>query len=185
VLKLLNNNRIFKNKPNTSVFAVILYLIGLAGLIAADQITKLWAFNYLQKIGSMPVVSDYLEFSYAQNSGAAFSILQGRKIFLIAVPLIFSAVCIGLIISRRLKSPLANISLVLITAGGVGNLIDRILRGYVVDFIYLAKINFAIFNVADSCVTVGVVLLVLYLLINDGTFGRRKNRSEIFKNRRY
>ena len=167
------------------MIAVILYFICMAVLIAADQLTKLWVVKNLIKLGSMSVVGDFLKFSYVTNTGAAFSRLQGKMALLIAVSLILSAVCIGVIISRKLDSVLGDISLVLISAGGIGNLIDRVARGYVVDFIDLNTIHFAIFNVADSCVTVGVVLFVIFVLMREASVGRRKPKSDIFTRRRF
>jgi signal peptidase II len=164
--------------------AVVLYMLGIAVLITADQLTKLWVLDSLKKIGSMNVIGNFLTFTYESNTGAAFSILQGQRILLIALPLVLSAVCLYIIVSRRLQSVLGDMAMMLIAAGGIGNLIDRIFRGYVVDFIYLAKINFAVFNVADSCVTVGAVLLVLFVLMHEGIFGRSKSQSEIFSKRR-
>lgn len=166
------------------MLGIMLYFLGIAGLVIVDQLTKLWAVSYLQKVGTMPVIGDFVNFTFASNNGAAFSILQGQKLLLIAVPLIFSAACVTLIAIRRMNSKIGDISLMLIAAGGIGNLIDRVFRGYVVDFIYFAKIHFAIFNVADSCVCVGVILLVIFLLISEGTFGRSNKRSEIFTKRR-
>lgn len=166
------------------MLGIVLYFLGIAGLVAADQLTKLWAVNYLQKVGTMPLLGDFVNFTFASNKGAAFSILQGQKVLLIAVPLIFSAACLVLIAMRKMHSLVGNLALMLIAAGGIGNLIDRAFRGYVVDFIYVEKIHFPIFNVADSCVCVGVVLLVIYLLLSDGTIGRNNRRSEIFTKRR-
>lgn len=168
------------------MLALIIYFIGAAVLVVADQFTKLWAINHLQKIGTMPIVGDYLRFTYAGNTGAAFSILEGQHLLLIAVPLVMSLICIYFLVTRKLHSVIGDISLMLIIAGGIGNLIDRIFRGFVVDFIDLAKIHFAIFNVADSCVTVGAVLLVIYVLVHEGVFGRGSRHSELFtKRRRY
>lgn len=166
------------------MLAVVLYILGIAVLVAADQLAKLWVLNYLQKVGTIHVIGNYLTFTYESNTGAAFSILQGQRLLLIALPLILSAVCLYLILSRRLHSVLGDMAMMLIVAGGIGNLTDRIFRGYVVDFIYLAKINFAVFNVADSCVTVGAVLLILFVLMQEGIFGRSKSQSEIFRKRR-
>lgn len=166
------------------MLGILLYFLGMAGLVAGDQLTKLWAVNCLQKVGTKPLLGDFVNFTFVTNNGAAFNILQGQKVLLIAVPLIFSAVCIALIAMRKMHSVIGNISLMLIAAGGIGNLIDRIFRGYVVDFIYVEKIHFAIFNVADSCVCVGVALLVIYLILSDGTIGRNNRRSEIFTKRR-
>lgn len=157
----------------------MLYFIAVAALVALDQLTKFWVVSRLAKVGSMPVIGDYVRFTYAENRGAAFSILQDKKIFLIAVPAVLSLACIAVIISRRIKSKLGNISLALVAAGGIGNLIDRCVRGYVVDFIDFNVIHFAIFNVADSCVTIGVVLFIIFALKGESNH-RRRSKSDIF-----
>lgn len=184
MLTLFNNNRYYRRR-NRNVIAIILYLLGIMVLTAVDQFTKLWVVSRLAGIGSMPVIGNFIKFSYAENTGAAFSTLQGQRVLLIAVPALLSAVCIGVIISRYLDSVLGNVSLMLIAAGGIGNLIDRITRGYVVDFIDFNAIHFAIFNVADSCVTIGVVLLLIFVLIRESNLGRRKSKSDIFTRRRF
>jgi len=81
-----------------------------------------------------------------------------------------------ILFSQRIKSTLASISLLLISAGGIGNLIDRIFRVYVVDFINPKFINFAIFNIADSFVVVGAILLCIYLFIREGKLHRSTNK---------
>jgi signal peptidase II len=180
----LNRRRRYPQVGNNDKNPVILYIFGIAALVVADQLTKLWVLDYLKKIGSMNVFGDFLKFTYETNIGAAFSTFQGQRVIIIAVPLIMIAVCLFFLISRRLNSVLGDVSLMFIIAGGVGNLIDRVMRGYVVDFIYFAKINFAVFNVADSCVTIGAVLLIIFVLMHEGNFGGRKSRIEIFKKRR-
>jgi signal peptidase II len=149
------------------------YFSGFVLLTAADQTAKLLAVKYLPQAGSLPVIGDFLHLSYIENKGAAFSILQNQRIFFIVIAFILLAVCFYLLLTNRLKTPLGNISLMLIAAGGLGNLIDRLFKGYVVDFIYFKSINFAIFNLADSFVVVGAALMCVYVFTRHGPAGAK------------
>lgn len=163
-----------KLQRGIAMLSIIRYLIAIAALIAVDQGVKIWVLNALQPIGSMPVLGNILEFSYVENRGAAFGILQNARWFFITVTILLVIVCIFFLFFRKMKSRLANAALILIIAGGIGNLIDRIFRGFVVDFIYFKAINFAVFNIADSCVVIGAVLLCIYVMLPDlKKLGRR------------
>lgn len=133
-------------------------------IIVLDQNIKHWAVTALQPVRSIPVIDGVLHWTYAENTGAAFSMLSGQRLFLILIPLLVCAVLLYLLISKRISHPLGHWALVFLLGGAVGNLIDRVLRGFVVDFIDVRLINFAIFNVADIFVTVGAGMLILYLL---------------------
>lgn len=164
----------------------MLYLLGIVLLAAFDQVTKMLVELNIIPGCAMPVIGNFLMLYYTQNRGAAFGILEGVTPLIIAIPAILSAACVVLIILRVLHSKLGNLSLMLIAAGGLGNLIDRVLRGYVVDFIDFDTLRFAIFNFADSCVTIGVLLLIIYVIryeTNSG--GRRKSNGAIFNKRRF
>lgn len=171
------------SRVRRAVTTVIL-IAGICLLVCADQLTKLWAMHFLKNAGEKPILGNFLVFTYVENTGAAFSLLQNQRVFLVAVPAVFATVCFILLVTRRFPSLIMNISLALITAGGVGNLIDRVMRGYVVDFIYAKKINFAIFNFADSCVSVGVVVMLLAVLFNQNLLKGSGQRSDIFAKRR-
>ena len=134
-------------------------------IVLLDQAVKYWAVSFLQPVHSIPVISGVLHWTYAANTGAAFSMLSGQRIFLILIPLLVCAVLLYLLLSKRVSHPLGKWALVFLLGGAVGNLIDRIWHGYVVDFIDVRVINFAIFNVADIFVTVGAAMLILYLLL--------------------
>lgn len=148
-------------------------------MIAVDRITKAWAVGaFADRVQSIPVIRGILSFYYVENDGAGFSILSGRTIFLIVFSSLAMLFVLYLIVSRKLKSPVADWGLCLILAGGIGNLIDRITRGgRVVDFIKTDFIDFPIFNVADICVTVGAGLIILYFII-DAVKDARKKRTE-------
>lgn len=144
---------------------VLLIFFGIAIFcIALDQWTKYLAAAFLRPIGYMELWPGVFRLYYTENTGAAFSMLQGQRWLLLALT---GAALIVLVVYRVRKKrvhPLLNISLAMLLGGGVGNLIDRALRGVVIDFFDFTLINFAIFNVADIFVSVGAVLLAIYVL---------------------
>lgn len=183
-----------KNKKN-NVIAVSLYILGIVLFVVFDQLTKQWAVNSLQKVGTIPVIGNGVRFTYTENIGAAFSVLQGQRILLLIVPGLLSLFVLCVIVSRKLDSVLGDISLMLIVAGGIGNIIDRARLGYVIDFIDFHVINFAIFNVADSCVTIGAALFIIFIICKEAagskksggrshSNGRSHSKGAIFTRRR-
>ena len=143
---------------------VILQFVVVLLLVLLDQLTKLWTVDALDLYQSIPIIKDVFHITYAKNTGAAFSMLQGQTIFLIIVPIIASLVMIHVLMSKRIKSKIGSWSLVLILAGAIGNLIDRLLAGAVVDMFDFTLIDFPVFNVADICVTIGAVLFFIYAI---------------------
>lgn len=135
-------------------------------LVIADQLTKHLAVVRLKNQAAYNLINGILEFNYLENRGAAFGVLQNQKYFFVFVALIF----IGVIVFVLIKVPTQkkyyslNILLMMIAAGAVGNMIDRVRYDYVVDFIYLVCIQFPIFNVADIYVTTATVILVFQIL---------------------
>ena len=135
-------------------------------LVITDQLTKHLAVVQLKNQAAYNLINGILEFNYLENRGAAFGVLQNQKYFFVFVALIF----IGVIVFVLIKVPTQkkyyslNILLVMIAAGAVGNMIDRVRYDYVVDFIYLVCIQFPIFNVADIYVTTATVILVFQIL---------------------
>ena len=143
---------------------VIIALVAAAVLVGIDQALKLWAVQSLAPVGTIPLVQDALHLTYVENYGAAFSIMQNRKWFLIGVTSIIILAALFALLSGKLKSRFLISTASLILAGGVGNLIDRISRGFVVDYIDFRLINFPVFNFADCCVVIGTILLAVYIV---------------------
>ena len=146
---------------------VVFNLLAAAALIGIDQAIKLWATNVLQPIGAMPLIPHVVEMRFVLNPGMAFSLLSGKQLFLIiatSIALIF--VAYGLFFRSRGKL-LQQIAFILVLAGGIGNLIDRVLNGEVVDYINPLFIDFAVFNFAAILVCVGVALWVLVILLEE------------------
>ena len=138
----------------------------IAGVIGLDQLTKWLAVVNLQGEPSFPLWQDVLHFTYAENTGMAFGMMKDHR----WVFMVFSTVAIiGLAVYLfrfRPESRWMQISIAFIIGGGIGNMIDRIFLGYVVDFIDFTLINFAVFNVADSFVCIGAGMMIVYLVID-------------------
>ena len=135
----------------------ILSILAAAGLTLVDQLIKLWATVELLPVGSKPFIPHVLEFYYLLNDGMSFSMLSGKRTLLVIVT--------GMLLLRKMPR-LERAAWILVVGGGVGNLIDRIRTGVVVDYLNCLFINFPVFNFADVCICVGVGLLVLSLLLD-------------------
>ena len=136
----------------------------MALLLAADFAAKQWVEHTLELGESIPVLGKYLQITLVHNRGAAFNSFEGMKVFLILFPLaIVAGILIYLFRTKDSGDKLTRLSLVLIATGGLGNLIDRIRLGYVVDMIDIRILP--VFNVADMCVVCGCLLLLLSVLL--------------------
>ena len=143
-----------------------LALLLSAVLVLVDQLTKIAVQHWLKPIGDFPLIEDVLHMTYLENRGMAFGMMQGQQWLLIWVTAIVLLVLIAAVMMGKIKKPATLFTVAVIIGGGAGNLIDRIYRGYVIDFIYVKIINFAIFNFADICITCGTVVL-LYILLRE------------------
>ena len=136
-------------------------------LIVLDQLIKIIVDANMMVSQSIPVIQDVLHFTYVQNEGAAFGIFQGQRWILVGVTSVVILGGIYLLAAKKLKSNFLIWSVALVIAGGVGNLIDRIFRHFVIDYIEVRLINFAVFNFADCCVVIGTIMIVCYLLFSE------------------
>lgn len=139
--------------------SVMIFLI-----IAFDQITKYFASLNLKNADAVGFIPGLVQFRYAENTGMAFSMLSGARWVFILVTVIACVLVLYYLFSDRCKSLWLYWSLGVIVSGGIGNLIDRIKFGYVVDFIEPTFVDFAVFNIADCAVTCGAVSLIAYLV---------------------
>lgn len=145
-----------------NLFIIIIVFI----LIAIDQITKYIAVNNLKPLGSISIIDKILSFTFVENRGAAFGIFQGKTL-LLSIITICILIAIIYLYSQLPKTKVyrcIRFCLVLIASGAVGNLIDRLLRGYVIDFFHATFINFPVFNVADIYVVVGAILMAIIVI---------------------
>lgn len=154
-------------------------LIAIILLIAADQAVKFWTVAHLELGETAPLLPGLVELLRLHNYGAAWSSLSGMRWLLIALTsavMVFLAV---LLIRRVVRHPLGRTALTLTLAGGIGNLIDRVYLGYVVDmFHFQFWPSYPVFNVADICVVVGVILFLLYYLFLYDKTDSKKAREE-------
>lgn len=143
------------------------YFLIIIAVIILDQIIKKAVVAAMSLYESIPVIQDIFHITYIHNTGAAFSIMEGRISVLILLPLVMIiGAVIFMLIMRKKGHPVLMTSVALIAGGGIGNLIDRIALGYVVD--YLDFRVFPVFNLADIAVCVGCGLLIVYVLFIDG-----------------
>lgn len=143
----------------------VVFLVIAALLVGVDQATKLWAAANLQNSEAVVWIPGVFELRYCENRGVAFSMLEGMRWLFIPLTLLVSVLMLVMLFRSPLrKYRTFNTAVILILAGGIGNLIDRVLYGYVIDFLYFKLINFPIFNFADCCVVVGAFLLFFFLL---------------------
>lgn len=149
-------------------------------LVAADQLLKLWVLDHLAGGPSQLLIPHLLQLTYVENRGAAFGILQGRTGILSIVTLAVVIVLVVLLIRGKFNgSRLVQWCMGLIIAGGLGNLIDRMARGFVVDYLDISPLfSFPVFNLADCCVVVGTFLLMAYLLMADAIQAKKKKAAE-------
>lgn len=143
-------------------------------IVAFDQITKYFAQLNLYSGEVKTFIPNMVQFRYAENTGMAFSMFSGARWLFIVLTVIVCAFVLWYMFSNRCKSLWLYWSLGVVLAGGVGNLIDRVRFGYVVDFIEPTFVNFAVFNIADCAVTCGAVVLIAYLVFD----ALKKDKSE-------
>ncbi len=146
------------------IYAVYLAVAALSVLL--DQITKRLAVVYLKPIHSYPLWEDVFHLTYLENRGAAFGMLQGQRWLFLVITLATCALIVWFVLSEPNLPKTAGVALSLIAGGGIGNLIDRMATGAVVDFFDFTLINFAIFNVADICVCVGAGLFIFSYILD-------------------
>ena len=150
-----------------------LYYIAAAALVAADQVSKAAARAALPGAGTVTLLPGVVGLTYVENTGMAFSSFSG---FTGVLALVSAAAAVALAVAiwrRALHHGFGQWMLTLLLAGAVGNLIDRVWLGYVTDMIQLLFVRFAIFNVADICVTVGALGLIVYLFFFESEAGQK------------
>lgn len=135
-------------------------------LVGLDQVTKYLALMQLKPVGSVTFVEGFMDFTFVENRGVAFGMFSGQKWFILLLTGIIVAVMVYYFVrlphSRQYQW--VRGAMVLVLAGAVGNMIDRIFRGYVVDFFEFTFFDWPVFNVADIYVVVGVILLAILIL---------------------
>lgn len=155
---------------------MFVFFLIMAGVILLDQITKILALQYLAPVGSFPLWENVLHLTYVENTGAAFGMLKDQRwVFLVISTVALSGMIVYMFFNKT-KHPLETTAVAFIVGGGIGNMIDRIARGFVVDFVDVKCIPLwkYIFNVADIFVCVGCGLFILYVIL----FEARAKKTE-------
>ncbi len=144
--------------------AVVFSVLFCGALIAIDQLTKYFAITYLEPIEYIDVIDNFLRFRYVENTGAVFGSFATHTLVLTVFSVFLLIFTIVYLVKNRDKSKFINICLLLMVAGGIGNVIDRVRLNYVVDFIEPVFVDFAVFNFADCLITVGAFAIIFYLI---------------------
>lgn len=129
-------------------------------LVAADQLIKYLITLHLQPVGQIEVIENFFYLQYLENRGMAFGLLQDHRWIFIVMTILGCTAMFVFLVRYKKHTFWSYTALTLVIAGGIGNLIDRIFLGYVIDYIYFTFFGY-VFNFADCCVTVGAVLMII------------------------
>ena len=156
----------------------ILMALMAAGIVVADQLSKLWILGNLPLFEQIPVIPGLFHLTYVQNTGAAFSSFQGQQWLFIVVFAVLTVAVIWEFSTKKMGfSNFERWCIAAIYAGGLGNMIDRVRMGFVVDMIEVEFMNFPVFNVADCFITCGcIAMLVSLVFFNKGFWKDEKKK---------
>ena len=157
----------------------MIYVLAIVLCVIADQALKLWVVANLALYESAPLIPGIVELRYIQNTGGGFSILTGHTWLLAAVTAVLMLAIAAILVKKMFTHPLAVWSLVLVFGGGIGNLIDRVRLGFVVDMFNLQFMNYPVFNIADIFVVCGAIgFAAYYLLLHDKVTAKTETVTE-------
>lgn len=142
---------------------MIYIIIGVLVLVS-DIVTKLWASNSLAEVGMIPVINNVFNLTYVENSGVAFGMMRDKRIIFVSMSVVILAVLALYFYKTKNKNAWIKLGTALIFSGSIGNMIERVSKGYVVDFLDFSLINFPVFNIADIAVCIGAAALVVHFL---------------------
>lgn len=154
-----------RRKRSSLLLAV--YLLLSAVIIGLDQWFKFWIVGNFNLGDGQQVIPNVLSLTYIHNTGGAFSLLEGQRVFFIIITVVAVAAGIYYLAKHLHESKWLTIGISLFLAGAVGNFIDRLRLGYVVDMFQLDFINFPIFNIADMALVIGVAMIFIYILLDE------------------
>ena len=156
---------------------MILSLLIIALSVLLDQVSKYLVLKNIPMYENVPVLDGVFHFTYVENKGAAFGMLSDARWVFMVISVVAIAAFIIYLIKWKPKNMLLKVSLSMIIGGGIGNMIDRVMRQSVVDFIEVEFMQFAIFNVADIFVCVGCGLMMLYVILSEIEESKKKKVS--------
>lgn len=171
--KLKQRKILLKNNLKTKIISTVVIFV----LVGIDQGIKMLVDLYLKPIGSQMLIPGFLQLRYLENDGAMMGMMGGKTIVMTVLAVICMVAVLVVVYSGWLTSKTDYICVVLIAAGGFGNIIDRVFRGYVIDYIEVLFVDFYIFNFADcliTCAAFTIIFYQIYCLIKD-----RKKKKEI------
>lgn len=149
-------------------------IILLAFLIAAtDQVIKYFVSAFLRPVGTVEVIPGLFSLTYVENRGAAFGMMANMRWVFIAFTVFIIVAVVIILFKKKIKSKLFNASAILLIGGGIGNLIDRVFLGYVIDYLSLSFFP-PVCNFADYCITAGTILLIIYIIFYSDFFKSEK-----------
>ena len=154
---------------------LVVYFLISALLVGLDQWSKYLTVQKISLGETKEFIPGFLSLTHLRNTGAAWSLLEGKMIFFYVITVIVSVVIIYLLIKNYKKSIWYSVGLSFVLAGAIGNFIDRVRLGYVVDMLQTDFMNFPIFNVADSTLVVGVICIFIYLILDEKAAKEDKN----------
>lgn len=169
-----------KNKKLTPFKIKALSLISIVLLVGADQLIKYFIDLFLKPVGSVTVIPKILQLSYYENDGAMMGMMRGKT----TVMTVFAVLCLLLVCyilySGKLGYGIDFWCVVFVAAGGIGNLIDRVFRGYVIDYIEVLFVDFYIFNFADclvTCAAVAIIISQIYQFTKESKKNKKKEKN--------
>ena len=149
------------NKSALTPLKIKIYsIVFMLGLVSVDQIIKYFVDLYLKPVGSVTVINNVLQLSYYENDGAMMGMMNGKTLTMTVLAVICLVIIAFVIFSGKIKFGIDYCCIVLMMSGGLGNIIDRIFRGYVIDYIEVLFVDFYIFNFADCLVTCAAILMI-------------------------
>ena len=151
-------------EKNSSLKSILIFVISVAILTFFDQLSKIIMVDALKTTKTIPLIKNVLEFYYIENTGTAWGMFGGGRIFFLVLTVMAVLIYITYKLPTTKKYMLMRITIILLGSSAVGNFIDRLFLGYVRDFIYFRLINFPVFNVADCYVTIGLALFIIMIL---------------------
>lgn len=154
---------------------LVVYFLISALLVGLDQWSKYLTVQNISLGETKEFIPGFLSLTHLRNTGGAWSLLEGKMIFFYVITVIVSVVIIYLLIKNYKKSVWYSVGLSFVLAGAIGNFIDRVRLGYVVDMLQTNFMNFPIFNVADSTLVVGVICIFIYLILDEKAAKEGKN----------
>ena len=136
--------------------------VSIVLLVIIDQLIKFFVVEFLKPAGSFMFIKGFLQFTYVENTGAMMGFMKDKTLLMTIMAILVLVLLLVLILTKKIRFGFEYCCIIMIAAGGIGNIIDRIFRGFDVDYIEVLFVDFYVFNFADCLVTVGAFLIVFY-----------------------